>query len=70
MSITPKIDEIRSVVLDLKIDIAAFTETWLRDSIQDTIIDIPGYQYIERTVMVGYMAVSAPMSGTESVQQF
>ena len=44
MSITPKIDEIRSVVLDLKIDIAAFTETWLRDSIQDTIIDIPGYQ--------------------------
>ena len=44
MSITPKIDEIRSVVLDKKIDIAAFTETWLRDSIQDTIIDIPGYQ--------------------------
>ena len=44
MSITPKIDEIRSVVLDLKIDIAAFTETWLRDSILDTIIDIPGYQ--------------------------
>ena len=44
MSIIPKIDEIRSVVLDQKIDIAAFTETWLRDSIQDTIIDIPGYQ--------------------------
>ena len=43
-SITPKIDEIRSVVLDKKIDIAAFTEIWLRDSIQDTIIDIPGYQ--------------------------
>ena len=44
MSITPKIDEIKSVVLDLKIYIAAFTETWLRDSIQDTIIDLPGYQ--------------------------
>ena len=37
-------DEIRSVVLDLKIDIAAFTETWLRNSIQNTVIDIPGYQ--------------------------
>ena len=58
MSITPKVDEIRFVVLDLKIDIAAFTETWLRYSIQDNIIDIPGYKiYIERTVMVGYMAV-------------
>jgi hypothetical protein len=44
MSITPKIDEIRSVLSDLKTDIAAFTETWLKDSIQNTVIDIPGYR--------------------------
>ena len=36
-------DEIRSIVLDLKIDIAAFTETWLRDLIEYTVIDIPRY---------------------------
>ncbi len=49
MSITPKIDEIRSVLSDLKTDIAAFTETWLKDSIQNTVIDIPGYRIYRNT---------------------
>ena len=32
MSLAPKIDEIRSLVVHLKPDLACFTETWLQDS--------------------------------------
>ena len=48
MSLAPKIDEVRSVVLDLKPNLGFFTETWLRETICDSLLQIPGYSFIYR----------------------
>ena len=48
MSIAPKIDEVRSVILDWSPDLAFFTQTWLRDTISDNLINIPGYHFTSR----------------------
>ena len=48
MSIAPKIDEVRSVILDWSPDLAFFTETLLRDTINDNLINIPGYHFTSR----------------------
>ena len=48
MSLAPKIDEIRPLVLNAAVDIAAFTETWLKDSILNTVVDIPGFKIIRK----------------------
>ena len=48
MSLAPKIDEVRSVVLDLKPNLVFFTETWLRETICDSLLQIPGYSFILR----------------------
>ena len=48
MSLAPKIDEVRSVVLDLKPNLGFFTETWLRETICDSLLQIPGYSFIHR----------------------
>jgi hypothetical protein len=53
MSLAPKIDEIRHSVVSTNIDIASFTETWLSDSIQDTIIQIPGYNIARKDRLIG-----------------
>ena len=45
-SLAPKIDEVRSVMLDAKPDLGFFTETWLRDTISDSQVSIPGYSFI------------------------
>ena len=42
MSLAPKIDEVRYFVMDKKPDLAAFTETWLDDSIGS----VSGYNLI------------------------
>jgi hypothetical protein len=43
MSIAPKMDEIRPFVVDSGVNIAAFTETWLKDSVLDSVVAIPGF---------------------------
>ena len=48
MSLAPKIDEIRVAIKDANVDVACFTETWLREHINDNVIAIPGYNIIRR----------------------
>ena len=48
MSLAPKIDEIPHAVQQQNIDIALFTETWLKDSIPDDSINIEGFQLYRR----------------------
>jgi hypothetical protein len=48
MLLAPKIDDVRSFVLDLNLDLACITETWLRGSITDNVIHIPGYKVIRK----------------------
>ena len=48
MSLAPKIDEIRPYVININAEIAVFTETWLKSSILDSVIDIPGYRIIRK----------------------
>lgn len=43
MSLVPKIDEISYVVTLQDADIACFTETWLRDIVDNQVINIPNY---------------------------
>lgn len=48
MSLAPKIDEIAHSLISNKIDVAFFTETWLKDSIPDEAINIADYQLFRR----------------------
>lgn len=48
MSLTPKIDEIRHSVTKEKVDFACFTESWLKDSIPDNVINIPNFNVIRK----------------------
>ena len=48
MSLATKIDEVRSVILDLKPNLGFFTETWLKDTVRDSHLCIPGYSFIYR----------------------
>ena len=48
MSLATKIDEVRSVILDLKPNLGLFTETWLKDTVRDSHLCIPGYSFIYR----------------------
>ena len=40
MSLTPKIDEVREFIIRNEIDLALITETWLKESVSDTVVDI------------------------------
>ena len=42
----PKIDEVRLVIKKTGVDIAVFTETWLKHVIPDSVVHIPGYNII------------------------
>ena len=53
MSLAPKIDEIRCCILELKPDVACFTETWLHDSINDNHIYIPEFNFILKNRTTG-----------------
>ena len=47
-SLASKIDEVQSVMLNVKPDLGFFTETWLRETISDSQVNIPGYSFIAR----------------------
>ena len=48
MSLSPKIEEIRLVVNKIAPEIAVFAETWLRQAIPDSIVNIPGYNIFRK----------------------
>ena len=43
MSLTPKIDEVREFIIRNEIDLALITETWLKESVSDTVVDYPEF---------------------------
>ena len=47
-SLAPKMDEISYFMLHNHVDLAFITETWLRESIPDSIIHTPGYTVFRR----------------------
>ena len=47
-SLASKIDELQSVMLNVKPDLGFFTETWLHETISDSQVNIPGYSFIAR----------------------
>ena len=48
MSLTPKIDEVREFIIRNEIDLALITETWLKESVTDTVVDIPEFTLLRR----------------------
>ena len=48
MSLAPKIDEVRSTILELRLHLGFFTETWLRECIPADHILISGYHFVSR----------------------
>jgi hypothetical protein len=52
----PKIDEVRLVIKKTGVDIAVFTETWLKHVIPDSVVHIPGYNKFEKTELKEHMA--------------
>lgn len=48
MSLVPKIDELRIFMNTHKFGLFCITETWLKDSINDSIVDISGYNIIRK----------------------
>lgn len=48
MLFTPKIDKIRPFVTSTNAEVAVFTARWLKDSIPDSTVDIPGYRIIRK----------------------
>ena len=51
MSLSPKIDEIRTFVLELDLDLVCVTETWLWNTISDNSIQIPSYYPLRRDMI-------------------
>ena len=48
MSLSPKIDEIRLYVPDHVPDIMCFTETWLKDTVENSVIHIRNYTLVRK----------------------
>ena len=48
MSLVPKLVEVHEFILRNRVDIGFITETWLRDTICDSVVDIPGYKVFRK----------------------
>ena len=51
MSLVPKLVEAQEFLLRTQVDLAFITETWLKTTIANTVVDIPGYSIIRRDRM-------------------
>ena len=51
MSLVPKLVEVQEFLLRTQVDLAFITETWLKTTIANTVVDIPGYSIIRRDRM-------------------
>ena len=47
MSLVPKIDEVTEFIVRNKINLSLITETWLKESVPDSVIDIPGFTLLQ-----------------------
>ncbi len=52
MSLVPKMDEVCEFIICHQFDIAFITETWLKESVADTIVNIPGYKIMRKDRVV------------------
>ena len=63
MSLVPKMTEVSEFILRNQVSLAFITETWLKSSACDSVIDIPGYSVLlkdrsnEIKVMVGSVSI-------------
>ena len=48
MSLAPKIVEVEEFVARNKVSLAFITETWLKSTVMDSVVDIPGYSIIRK----------------------
>ena len=48
MSLVPKIDEVTEFIVRNKINLSLITETWLKESVPNSVIDIPGFTLLRR----------------------
>ena len=48
MSLVPKIDEVTEFIVRNKINLSLITETWLKESVPDSVIDISGFTLLRR----------------------
>ena len=48
MSLVPKIDEVNEFIIRNEINLALITETWLKESVSDSVIDIPNFTLLRR----------------------
>jgi hypothetical protein len=48
MSLVPKIDEVNEFIIRNEINLALITETWLKESMSDSVIDIPNFTLLCR----------------------
>jgi hypothetical protein len=46
MSLVPKTDELREVIHNSDVEIACITETWLRDHIDDNVVNVSGFRLV------------------------
>ena len=53
MSLAPKIDDVREFIIRNDIDIALITEAWLKESVSDTVVDIPEFILLRRDRKLG-----------------
>lgn len=57
-SLVSKMSEVREFLLRNYVSFAFVTETWLKSLIPDSVIDVPGYSILRRTVYLIIMGVS------------
>ena len=48
MSLAPKIDEVTEFIIRNKINLSLITETWLKETVPDSVINIPGFTLLRR----------------------
>ena len=48
MSLTPKMDEVSEFILCNNTNLAFITETWLKDSVSDGVVQIPGFAVVRK----------------------
>ena len=48
MSLVPKMSEVREFILRNQVSLAFITESWLKSSVCDSVIDIPGYSVLRK----------------------
>ena len=48
MSLVPKLVEVHEFINRNDVDLACITETWLKNEIPDSVVDIPDYTIIRR----------------------